>query len=557
MSNKITVKKVVLLIVAMSLIATMGCYKLQKQDQFYELYVPEKKLKQIETLDLSASPKEEAEKPVEPNEAPATMEVSLEESRVLALANNLDIKASLIAPSIAQANLLAEEAKFEAAFTARTNLNRTDQPQQEFTVLNDGTVIYGVGGAQSNNSGSQLGVDMPLRTGGTLQFRMADDRRKNMVENAPGSPMYSNRFTVSISQPLLQNAGKRVNMHSIRLARYNKQSQDNSTKLEVIRVLAAAERAYWRLYAARKELEVRKQQHDLAVAQLERAKRFVTAGQMARVEILRAEAGVARQLAAIIIAENSLRDRQREFKRTINKPGIDVDTRTVIVPATQPDPVHYDFEQKKLIAQSFDNRAELLELELRLAEAVSRIDFARNQALPIVNLDYSYNINSVGPTRNDSWDMLNDKNYENHYLGLSLWVPLGNDGNRNRLRAAMFARRQQLASKESQLQMITQEVLNVIDQAESNWQQILASRQSSMLEGELYEAEIRQFEVGLRTSTDVLVAQTNFANAQSAEIAALANYQISLVDMAYATGTLLGAAKVEWEPIVPDIGIFP
>ena len=49
----------------------------------------------------------------------------------------------------------------------------------------------------------------------------------------------------------------------------------------------------------------------------------------------------------------------------------------------------------------------------------------------------------------------------------------------------------------------------------------------------------------------MLQAQTNFADAQSAEILALAEYQIALVDLAYATGTLLGAAKVQWEPIVP------
>ena len=54
------------------------------------------------------------------------------------------------------------------------------------------------------------------------------------------------------------------------------------------------------------------------------------------------------------------------------------------------------------------------------------------------------------------------------------------------------------------------------------------------------------------TSTDVLEAQANFADAQSAEIQALAEYQISLVDLAYATGILLGSAKVRWEPIVPE-----
>ena len=47
-------------------------------------------------------------------------------------------------------------------------------------------------------------------------------------------------------------------------------------------------------------------------------------------------------------------------------------------------------------------------------------------------------------------------------------------------------------------------------------------------------------------------AQINFANAQSSEIGALADYQISQVDLAYATGTILGADKVQWAPAVPD-----
>ena len=66
--------------------------------------------------------------------------------------------------------------------------------------------------------------------------------------------------------------------------------------------------------------------------------------------------------------------------------------------------------------------------------------------------------------------------------------------------------------------------------------------------GRLSEAESRQFELGLVTSTEVLEAQTNLADAQSAEISSLVDYQISLVDLAYATGTVFGSAKVRWEP---------
>jgi len=66
---------------------------------------------------------------------------------------------------------------------------------------------------------------------------------------------------------------------------------------------------------------VREQQYALAQAQLEQTRRLVDAGQRAQVEIVRAEAGVAQQLEAIIVAENSLRDRERELKRVSGKPA--------------------------------------------------------------------------------------------------------------------------------------------------------------------------------------------------------------------------------------------
>jgi outer membrane protein TolC len=119
------------------------------------------------------------------------------------------------------------------------------------------------------------------------------------------------------------------------------------------------------------------------------------------------------------------------------------------------------------------------------------------------------------------------------------------------VRQYIYTQRQRLATRANREDIIRQEVLNAVDQVEANWQQILAARQTSLLNGRLYEAELRQFEQGLRTSTDVLNAQIDFANAQSLEIAALAEYQISLVDVAVSTGTLLGSAKIRWEPIIP------
>jgi len=544
-----TVRYWFVVVIGFGLFLLAGCEQMPAGEEFYEIKIPPEKLRQIETLDLKKAEAEESGRP-DVNEVqvpPEELELTLEQCRVLAMENNLDLKVQLISPAIAAERVSEEEARFEAAFFSNINYTKTDMPSISF--------LDEITGSQRDYASTDLGVQVPLRTGGTVTFDLADRRTKTNAELITLNPYYGSGFSASISQPLLRNAGNRTNTYAIRIAEYERQLTDARTKLEVIRIIAALDRVYWRLYAARKELDVRKKQYELAEAQLGQARRFVDSGQRAQIEIIRAEAGVAQQLEAIIIAENSLRDRERELKRILNKAGLEMQTPTVLIPATEPDPIRYELAKQRLSAAAIENRMEMLELELQIAEDISTIDYTRNQSLPLVTLDYTYNISGLGATRDDSFDLLFDKRFEDHRLGLQLLIPLGNEVAKSRLRQAFYQRRQRLATRASRRALIEIEVLNAIDQLEANWQRILASRQNAILAGRLFEAEKRQFELGLRTSTEVLDAQTKFADAQSAEILALAEYQIALVDLGFATGTLLGAAKVQWEPIVPESSI--
>jgi len=524
-----------------------GCEQFPGDEKFYEIKIAPEKLRQVEKLELQEAKTEENHR-IDANEVPPKeLKLNLEQCRALTLENNLDLKVQLISPAIAAERVDEEQAAFEAAFSTNLLFSKTDTPSASlFDVIS---------GSQVDYTRTGLGVQVPLRTGGTVTFDLADSRIKTDATQAIFNPYFVSDLSVSISQPLLRGAGNRANTHAIRIAEYERQITDARTKLEVIRIITLVDKVYWRLYAARRELDVRKQQYDLAEALLEQARRFVAAGEKPQVEIIRAEAGVAQQLEAIIVAENNLRNRERELKQTLNKTGLEMQTPTVLIPATEPDLLHYELEKQRLVATAIDNRMDMLELELQIAEDISTIDYMHNQALPLVTMDYTYNINGLGASRNDSFDLLFDKRFEDHRFGVQLLVPLGNEWAKSRLLQAFYQRRRRLATHDSRRSVIEIEVLNAIDTVEANWQRILASRQRSILDGRLFEAEKRQFELGLRTSTDVLTAQTTFADAQSAEILALADYQIALVDLAYATGTLLGAAKVQWEPIVPQSNI--
>ncbi len=528
-------------------IVLTGCEQFTGDDAYPITIAPEK-TRRIETLELQEAGEEE-KAPTDVNDVnevpPKELELTLEQCRALTLENNLDLKVQLINPSVAAEKVSEQEAQFEAAFYSNLTFSKTDTPTASF--------LDEISGSKVDYTSTGLGVQVPLRTGGTVNFDLADSRAKTGSPYSVFDPSYGSDMSVSISQPLLRGAGKRANTYAIHIAEYERQITDARTKLEVIRVIADVDRVYWRLYAARRELDVRKKQYELAEALYQQAVRFVAAGDKPQIEIIRTEAGVAQQLEAIILAENNVRDRERDLKRTLNKADLDMQTPTVLIAVTEPDPVRYELEKEKLLATAMDNRMEMLELELQIAEDFTTIDYMRNQSLPLITMDYRYNVNGLGSTRDNSFDLLFDKRFEDHRIGLQLLVPLGNEAGKSQLRQAFYQRKQRLASRDSREALIELEVLNAIDQLEANWQRVLASRQRTILDGRLFEAEKRQFELGLGTSTEVLEAQTNFADAQRAEILALAEYQIALVDLAYATGTLLGAAKVRWEPIVlPD-----
>lgn len=506
-----------------------------------ERVVPREVTRSIHPFDISEAATTQAS--TEPTTRPAattqsvSVPITIERVRQLALQNTLEIRISLIDPTIARQQLNIERARFESLFTTRVNYSKTDQPTASQLT-----------GAQTKDISVSPGVTIPLHTGGSLQFELPFDRFETNNQFSTLNPAYSSDALVTFTQPLLRGFGVDANAAGIRVAFYRYQQAEARTKLEVIRVLAVADRAYWRLYAARQVLDVRKQEYDLATSQFNRARRQAEIGVVAEVDVVRAESGVADKLEAIIIAENDVRDRERELKRLLNEPEIAIDSPTILVPATEPRAVAYELNAPQLVEQAMAGRMELLEQELIIAEQTADIAFARNDLLPLVTLQYTFGINGLGDDFDSSLRMVRDSDFQDHRIGVQVEVPIGNEAARSRLRAALAARMQQLATKEQRVQIIKREVYTVVDQLEASWQRYLAARKRVILAARVVEVEQRQFDQGLRTSTDVLDAQTRLANARSDEIAALTEHQIAQVDIAFATGTLLGAAGVDWQP---------
>lgn len=502
-----------------------------------EKALPKFKERDVETVKKTDSPKD-------------SVELTLANIRALALENNLDLKIAEIDPKIAATQVSEEEAKFDDLIFAKAKYGSKNMPSQNLDVVKftptseSGLLKNEVDKLTAIPQLTQVldmeaGIVIPLRTGAKVTLSSPFDEKKQF-KGVP-SAQYQNALRFSVSQPLLRDGGIDTNVAGIRIAKYEQQIIDVKTRLQSIRVLASIERAYWSIYMAWGELDVRRQQYENASDNLAMVKKRVANGLTAAIEINRAEIGVAERRESLITSNTTLKIRQRQLKLLLNDTNLNVDSQILIVPKTSPTLLHFEFDKNELVQKALTGRLELLELELKLAADLTKIDYLKNQTLPLFMLDYNYG--SLGrdtQSLDSAFTQTFEGNYSDWSVGMRMEIPLSNELRKSKLERAVQERIQRLSTQQLRELTVKREIYDALDTTEQNWQRILAARQNVILAGLNYDAELKQFREGLRTMTEVLETLTRLGDAQLREVRAISDYQVSLVDLAFATGTLLG-----------------
>jgi outer membrane protein TolC len=503
---------------------------------------------------------------LQPFEAPETVnmlsnapkqgaQLSIADVRQKALQNNLNLQVAKMDPTIAAQSLREEQAKFDQVIFAYAKYGQKDLPAMagDKVILKsdnaalDGELVKLNPAAQKKEFWElETGIKVPLRTGGSVTLSAPLDNYES--KGSLASDQYRSALRFSFSQPLLRNAGRQVNEASIRIAALDQDSAQLRTRLQSIRIVTMVDKAYWDLYEAWAALDVRRNQYEYANQNLNMVKRRVQEGLTAAIEVNRAEIGVADRMEALIIAETNLKLAQRQLQFLLNELPEQGIANTPWVPATTPNLVKFEFDRDKLLKDALESRIELLDQELKLSADQLQIDYLQNQTLPLFTLDYQYGALSSSANRagDIGQDLLNGQ-YNDWSIGLKFEMPVSNEARKAKLDKAIAQRMQRLTNKTLQTLTVKREIHDALDKVEQNWQRILAARQQVMIAGYNYEAELKQFNEGLRTMTEVLETLTRLGEAQLKEIRAINDYQIALIDLTFATGTVLGYTQISMQ----------
>lgn len=466
------------------------------------------------------------------NAALEQLEIKLEEARLAAISGNLDLRVELVSPAIADQVVSEERGAFEKTFQLGSSWQRTDDPSSP------PDTTYNV---------ISPSVNVPLTSGGQVQ--VGYDFNRNEAHTALNSTQVKSGAGLSLTQPLLRGFGYNVNTAPIQIACLAQGIASANAKLKAISVAAEVERAYWNLWSAHKLLEIARQQKELADKQIPIAKRLVEAEVLSAAEVIRAESGSLSRDNDVISAETEVRITGRELKRIMQKADLPVNGPTLLTPLTDPNPTALKFDRPSVTQAAIDNRMELLQIRLEVFQNWITQEVQRNSQLP--RLDLLAQIKGLGLDKDlgGSLDDLSRGKHGDGLVGLSLQVPLsGNISAQARFRQAELNYWLLQIRQQQQTVAIEQQVHNAIDRVEQNWRRVQATHVASEAARKTYEAEARLNSEGVRTTTEVLLVLSNLADAQASEIAAITDFQIAKVDLAEATGTVLGFAHIHWNP---------
>jgi outer membrane protein TolC len=237
------------------------------------------------------------------------------------------------------------------------------------------------------------------------------------------------------------------------------------------------------------------------------------------------------------------------------------------------------------IRTALDTRTDIARARKDIENADTNVKYTKSQKLPDVRLSVNYLASGLGGTEivrtgtfpgtivgsgavTDFGSVLNQlfsRNYPTWTAGVSVTYPLGESVEQANAARAKLERAQSDERLKSAQAKVVQQIRDASWKIDMNAKRIDTTRAARALAEQRLDSEQKRFEVGLSTNFLVIQAQRDLAQAQTNELSAILDYDLSLVDFdalqeagpAGAAPATATPAATTGAPITPPAPVSP
>ncbi len=474
--------------------------------------------------------------------------ISLADAALRALQNNLDITISRQTKESRLSDIIIEQAKFDPTFSLNGQYNRIVNPLNRPVFGGTGGILQEITVFDQRNHSVTVDLTQNLLTGGNFDLNYSPQRSNINANVASGflfNPAYTGGLALTLTQPLLRNAGVDLNKTFIKIAQNNATVEEHVFRDRVMTVLATVEQTYWELVFANENLKVAQAALKAAEELLASNRAKAKAGVMSNVDVLQAEAAVASRVEQVLIAEKAIRDQEDQLRRLLNPSEEELRQDVRLTPVDQPVTVLEPISLQEAIDVAFERRPEIVQATKNVETSELNIKFAKNQLLPTLSFQGTMGLAGLGNDYPDSVNKNFSGDFYNYGAGLVLSYPLGNRSAWSTYNKRQLEARNAQASLQSVRQQIIVGVREAVRRVQTDFKRIETTRSARIMAEKQLQAEQERLRVGLSTTRFVLDFQRDLATAQANELRAIVDYNKSLSNLARHKATTLERYHIE------------
>ncbi len=468
--------------------------------------------------------------------------ISLADAALQALKHNLDISISRQTKEIRQADITVEQAKFDPTLSVNGQFNRAVSPLNRPVFGATGGSLTGITPFDQRTQSVTLDATANLPTGGNVDLNYSPARtsvNQNLAGGFLFNPSYTGGLALTLTQPLLRNAGFDVTKTFIRVAQNNAFVEEHVFRDRVLTVLASVEQTYWEVVFANENLKVAEAALKAAQELLATNRAKAKAGIMSIVDVLQAEAAVASRVEQVLVADNAIRDQEDQLRRLLNPAEEDLRQDLRLTPLDQPVVTLESISLQEAIDKALEQRPEIAQAMKNMETSDLNTKFAKNQILPTLSFQGTMGMAGLGKDYGDSVNRNFNGDYYNYGAGLVLSYPLG-----NRSAWSTYNKRQlEAKNAEASLMNVRQQIIvgvrEAVRRVQTDFKRIETTRSARIMAEKQLQAEQERLKVGLSTTRFVLDFQRDLATAQGNELRATVDYNKSLSNLSRHKATTL------------------
>lgn len=461
--------------------------------------------------------------------------ISLSDAAVRALQSNLDISISRQTKESRIADIVIEQAKFDPTLSVNGQYSRQVSPLNRPVFGGTGGALTDIQTFDQRNTAVTVDATQNLITGGNVDLNYSPARtnvNQNVATGFLFNPAYTGGLALTLTQPLLRNAGVDIAKTFIKVAQNNADVEQHVFRDRVLTVLATVEQTYWELVFANENLKVAQAALKAAEELLATNRAKAKAGVMSIVDVLQAEAAVASRVEQVLVAEKSIRDQEDQLRRLLNPGEEELRQDVRLTPTDHPVVVLEPLSLQEAIDTAIDQRPEIVQAKKNVDSGELNKQFARNQLLPTLSFQGTMGMAGLGKDYGDSVSKNFGGDFYNYGAGLVLSYPLGNRSAVSTYNKRQLEARNAEASLANVRQQIIVGVREAVRRVQTDFKRIETTRSARIMAEKQLQAEQERLKVGLSTTRFVLDFQRDLATAQGNELRSVVDYNKSLSNLA-------------------------